>query len=325
MIVSQTPLRISFFSGGSDLPSFYQYEDGAALSVTIDKFIYVCTHETPYTGIKTMFDDVSINTSFEGMQLGIAREVMLNNYTKHPQITIASMSDIKTKGSGLGSSSAFTVGLIKNVLAHCKLSISKLNLAEEAFNIEHNFCKYPVGKQDQYAAAFGGFNLFEFKQNGYVTRTELPLSDKILEFQNRLLLVCSGRGRNGNSILGEQEKAVLDKEKFNLIKAGRNKAYLAFDQLKVGNIDNIGEMLHQAWIDKKKIVSSISDVYFDDIYEKAINAGAIGGKLLGAGGGGFFIFYVPLDKKEKVINTFKNTECTVYQFKFTEEGSKIIL
>lgn len=326
MIVTKTPLRISFFSGGSDLPSFYEKETGAALSVTIDKFIYVCIHKTPNIGVKTMYDSIEESFDISFMQNGITKEC-LKYFDVNKEITIASISDILSRGSGLGSSSAFTVGLSK---ALYKLK-SKQNLHSEdnakiACDIEMNKCNFPVGKQDQYAAAYGGFNLFEFNSNGKVNINPLPFNDSWYKLEKNLLLVYSGKGRSANKILQKQKEASEDIIKFNLIAKGRDKAYQAQKYYLRGDIDSFGSLLHEAWIDKKKIVSEISQDYFDIIYDKAIAAGALGGKLLGAGGGGFFIFYVTPDKKDDVIYSItKDTECKVYDFKFYTHGSKIAI
>jgi len=172
MIITKTPLRISFFSGGSDMPAFFNQEAGAALSVTIDKCIYIAVHKTQHIGIKTMYDEVSQVEDVGDMQHAITRETLkLVDIDK--ELTIASISDIIAKGSGLGSSSAFTTGLI-HALASLQETADLLSpelLAQTAYNIERNLCGYPVGKQDQYAAAYGGMNLFEFNTNDTVTFT----------------------------------------------------------------------------------------------------------------------------------------------------------
>lgn len=320
MIVTRTPMRLSFFSGGSDLPAFYKQERGAALSVTIDKYIYVCAHKTPNIGIKTMYDSIDLVADLQQMQDGLTKEV-LKHYQIDNNITIASISDILSRGSGLGSSSAFTVGLIN--------AISQLTgnqplrpevLAEYACNIEMSL--YPVGKQDQYAAAYGGCNLFEFDETGYVKTTSIDLN-KISKLQQNLLLVYSGRGRSANKILQKQQSAMIDPTKFNLVKASRDKAYQAVQMLEQQRFDDFGDLLHQSWIDKKAVVGEITEDYFDTIYNAAITAGAIGGKLLGAGGGGFFLFYVPIDVQDQVINCINSYPgCQLYPFEFCDTGSR---
>lgn len=325
MIISKTPLRISFFSGGSDMPSFYKKEEGAAFSATIDKYIYVMLHKTPHLGIKVMYDSIEEVPDVEQMQHLITKE-SLKYFNYNKELTIASISDILSKGSGLGSSSAFTVGLINALSTYKWQMTSPKFLADISCQIEMDKCGYPVGKQDQYAAAFGGFNLFKFDQNGDVTVNNLELESKTLnKLQERILLVYSGKGRSANQILQKQQQAMEDQDKFNLVKKGRDKAYLAYKYLQYGDVDSFGSLLHEAWMDKKNIVKEISQNYFDVVYEKALTSGAIGGKLLGAGGGGFFIFYVPVEKRQDVIKAIQDgTECKVYDFKFINKGSSCI-
>jgi D-glycero-alpha-D-manno-heptose-7-phosphate kinase len=293
MIISKTPLRISFFSGGSDMPSFFLREKGAALSVTIDKYIYVIAHKTPYHGIKTMYDTIEQNVDIETMQHAITRE-SLKHFNISNDITIASISDILSRGSGLGSSSAFTVGLL-NCLA--KGEHTRERLAQTAYNVERTMCGFPVGKQDQYAASYGGFNLFQFETDDVVTVKPVVHNDDNWEkLQENLLLVYSGRGRSANSILQKQAAAMSDADKFKLVQRNRDRAYVGANFFAAGLIDDFG-----------------------------LRAGAIGGKLLGAGGGGFFLFYVKPQHKEKVIHTItKDTECKAYDFKFVEQGSTIV-
>ena len=326
MILSKTPLRISFFSGGSDMPSFFERERGAALSVTIDKYIYVMLHKTPHLGIKIMYDTIEEFPDLETMQHAITRE-SLKHFDVVKEVTIASIADILAKGSGLGSSSAFTVGLI-NVLANQDKHGSNYTreyLAQTAYNIERDMCGYPVGKQDQYAAAYGGMNLFEFhKDNTVEIRPTTYNRNLWSDLEDCLLLVYSGRGRNANSILQKQSAAMNDSVKFDLVRRSRDKAFVAARYLKENKLDDFGALLHDAWLDKKAVESSITNEYFDDVYARAMEAGSLGGKLLGAGGGGFFIFYVNKDKRENVIKTITDgTSCKIYDFKFTEWGSRV--
>jgi len=326
MIISRTPLRISFFSGGSDMPNFFEKEKGAALSVTINKYIYVMMHKTPHLGIKIMYDTIEEFPDLETMQHAITRE-SLKHFGIDKEVTIASIADILAKGSGLGSSSAFTIGLV-NVLAnpdqHSSL-VSREYLAQTAYMIERQMCGYPVGKQDQYASAYGGMNLFEFHKDDSVEIKPLTYNREVWgNLEDRLLLVYSGRGRNANSILQKQAAAMSDDVKFDLVRRSRDKAYVATRLLKEGKIDDFGALLHDAWLDKKAVETSITNEYFDGVYERAREAGALGGKLLGAGGGGFFIFYVDPSKREQVIKTITDgTACKVYDFSFTEYGSRL--
>lgn len=322
MIISRTPLRISFFSGGSDMPSFFLKERGAALSVTIDKYIYVMCHKTPHLGIKTMYDTVEQTADIELMQHAITRE-SLKMFNMDNDITLASISDILSRGSGLGSSSAFTVGLLNGLSGG---EFTREKLAQKAYYVERTLCGYPVGKQDQYAAAYGGMNLFQFETDDVVTvRPVVHNDDNWDTLQNNLLLVYSGRGRSANSILQKQAAAMDEADKFKLVQRNRDRAFVAANLFSAGLIDDFGALFHDAWMDKKGLAKDITDDYFDTIYERALKAGAVGGKLLGAGGGGFFLFYVKPQNRDRVINAVTHeTSCKVYNFKFVETGSTII-
>jgi len=324
MLITRTPLRLSFFCGGSDLPAFYRQEEGAALSITIDKYIYVMAHKTPHIGIRTMYDTIEEVDDIDSMQHIISKET-LKYFNISKEITVASISDILAKGSGLGSSSAFTVGLV-NALSSFKWEIeSKKYIADVACEIEMDKCGYPVGKQDQYASAYGGLNHFTFEKDGNVLINNINIPKTTLSvLQDRLLLLYSGRGRKANTILQKQQHAMLDKEKFQAVVRARDKVFKGLDYLYKSQLDQFGELFHQSWIEKKNLVSSITDDYFDSIYNFAKTNKAVGGKLLGAGGGGFFIFYTynPRELGEKIVQEFP--ECKAYDFKFTYEGSQLM-
>ena len=308
------------------MPSFYEQEDGAALSVTIDKFIHVFAHRVPHMGVKCMYDDVEEHYDLEQMQHAITRET-LKYFGINKEITTASISDIVTKGSGLGSSSAFTVGIVKAISSLRKDSNTRQQCAEIACEIEMNKCGYPVGKQDQYAAAFGGMNLFEFKKNGSVLVNPVDISKTYIQnLQDKLMLVYSGRGRNANNILQKQQKAMSKKDKFQLVKRSKDKAYTALELLNRNQLDDFGHLLHEAWMDKKGVCEEITQDYFDMIYNTAIKSGALGGKLLGAGGGGFFLFYVPENRRTHVEGAISNDfkDCKIYDFEFHGSGSSIV-
>jgi len=308
------------------MPSFYEQEDGAALSVTINKFIYVFAHKVPHMGVRCMYDDVEEQHDIEQMQHAITRET-LKYYDITKEMTVASISDIVTKGSGLGSSSAFTVGLVKALSTTKYDNSTRKYVADIACQIEMDRCGYPVGKQDQYAAAWGGFNLFRFRKNGEVEVEELRLTNpNVMALEKNLMLVYSGKSRNANNILQKQQKAMLDIDKFNKVKRSKDKAFEAVDLIHKGKIDDFGRLLHESWIDKKGVCEEITQDYFDKIYETAIEGGALGGKLLGAGGGGFFIFYVPEKDRASVewgiMNLHK--DCRIYDFEFYGSGSHMV-
>lgn len=310
------------------MQSFYKQERGLALSATIDKYINVCIHKTPNRGIKIMYDEIEDLANIDLMNHGITKEV-LKYYHVDKEITIASLSDIPSKGSGLGSSSAFTAGLMKGVSHGWGIPIrSPHDLAEKACMIEIDKCGYPIGKQDQYAAAYGGLNLFCFNEDDTVDVIK-PTScqNTINRLNDNLLLVYSGVSRSANDILKRQNESITtDRSKFNLVRSAVARAEVAAGYLNKGLVDDFGNLFHEAWMEKKQITKGISQNMFDEIYTKCIDAGAIGGKLLGAGGGGFFLFYVSPEKRQNVVNTINTFQgCKVYNFKFSWEGTQVVL
>ena len=331
MIISKTPLRISFFSGGSDIKSFYDNDFGAALSVTIDKYIYVTIHHTLFSGLRTMYDTIAYESvdELDKMEHLITKEALKYHGVENNTV-VTSVSDIPSKGSGLGSSSAFTVGLL-NCLSVSELAQHDIyrreKLAKRACEIEIEKCSYPIGKQDQFAAAFGGFNLFRFNRDESVDIEKIYLRESTLKtLEKNLILFYSGRGRSANDILQKQKHAMGEVDKFELVRSNRNLAYRGLNYLKQDEVDAFGLLFHEAWMNKKKIVKEISGTYFDDVYSLALRSGAIGGKLLGAGGGGFFLFYAPEKKKQQIIYELENaTECKNYDFRFVFNGTEIIV
>lgn len=319
------------------MPAYYNREPGAALSVTIDKYIYVMIHPTKHSDhVVLMHEKVEKVSEVEQMEHDITRNALLG-YGIDKGVTIASISDVTCRGSGLGASSAYAVGLINAITTlQSKPTSFRLNmprdLADLACELEMHRCGYPVGRQDQHAAAFGGLNLFEFHAGGLTTTLQLSQPSNIvspttmLALEQNLILVHSGRERSANTILQKHQEAMFDDDKFELVRRMRNKAYTGMDFLLHGEVDSFGALLDEAWQEKRNIVSAISDPYFDNIYQAARFGGALGGKLLGAGGGGFFIFYAHSDVHDNVKQAIINVapQCSFYDFKFTTRGSTII-
>jgi D-glycero-alpha-D-manno-heptose-7-phosphate kinase len=325
MIVTKTPVRISLFSGGSDLPAFYHKEDGAALSVTIDKYIYVMVHSTFNPGIRLKFDQIEHVDKLDDVKHTITKEAL--RYAYGPDIyggfEIASISDVGYNGCGLGTSSAFTVGLLNGLLSNSKYSSSRL--AADACRVEIENCGFPIGKQDQYAAATGGMNLFQFYSTGTVDRTEI-VERNLAGFEDKLLMVYTGIMRDGNVILMDQSASMNDPVKFARVQRNRDRAFEAMRYIYDGDYDSVGDLFNQSWQEKKQISKDISNEIVDDIYNIAMSAGALGGKLLGAGGGGFFLFYVPnwAARCEVVWRLREYPAVKPLDFKFSYEGSKVI-
>lgn len=322
MIVSKTPFRMSFVGGGSDIPSYYTQEEGAVISTSINKYMYV-----------------AINKKFDGnirLSYSTTEEVMKSSQLRHPiarhalnllnisgGVEISSMADIPSQGSGLGSSSSYAVGLLNALYAYRGEYISKNKLGELASHIEIDLCGEPIGKQDQYAAAFGGLNLIKFHSDDSVTvepvvcapSTTRKLEDSIIAFY-------TGRTRSASSILKEQSNNMLSQEKRILM---RNMVRLVYDLkeiLEIGDVESVGPLLDESWRLKTQLASGVTDPEIDTWYRTGINSGATGGKLLGAGNGGFLIFFAPKDRHKNIANALGNLR--EVDLLFEQNGSQIV-
>jgi D-glycero-alpha-D-manno-heptose-7-phosphate kinase len=321
MIISRTPFRISFAGGGSDLPVFYRKEIGAVLSTTIDKYIYIAIH--PY------FDEGKIQLKYSKTELvsdigeivhPIFRAV-LNMYNL-TGVDVNSIADVPS-GTGLGSSSSFTVGLMNAVKAYQNKAVSAELLAKNACHIEIDLLNSPIGKQDQYAAAYGGLNFITFYPDETVNVERIIMNpQKKLELERNLIMIYTGEVRSANNILIQQNAEIMETGKFRNQRRIVKLAYDLKEALLNDQIDNFGKILHEGWLLKKSLTRSISNTLVDEIYEKGIKAGALGGKLLGAGGGGFILFYCPVEKQEYFRMCMRNYK--ELKFGFDNFGSKII-
>lgn len=320
MIIIQTPLRVSLFGGGTDFPSFYLNEGGCVLSTAIDKYIYVI--------IKRRFD--------KKLRVGYTRTEMVDRVSEiehelireafsttgiNCSVEITTMGDIPARGSGLGSSSTVTVGALQAMYSLKGELVTAERLARQACEIELDRLKKPIGIQDQYIAAFGGLCFMEFTTGGEVLIQRIALNSQQKRYLNeRLMLFFTGITRNADSILGEQTRNI--KDRVNVLREMKQIAYLARNEVQSGNLDGIGELLHKSWQLKKQLASKISNGWIDDVYNAAIKAGAIGGKITGAGGGGFFILYCPPEKQEGVRSTLSDLQELPFQLE--SDGSKVI-
>ncbi|MCF2444412.1 hypothetical protein L0657_10640 [Dyadobacter sp. CY345] len=322
MIISRTPFRISFAGGGSDLKEYYSKYGGAVLSVTIDKYVYLSMH--PYFNDQKIFLKYSHNElvdKVEEIEHRIIRQVFTN--LNISGVDFNSSADIPS-GTGLGSSSAFTSGLIN--LSHTYLGkfISREAIAKAACDVEIGQLGEPIGKQDQYACAIGGLNFIEFKQDEQVVVNKIHINvSKQKELEGNLLMFYLGNTRSASAILSEQRQNIITDEKKN--NNLHKMVKLAFDlqkDLQTNNIDTFGEILHTGWLYKKEMASQISNPQIDYYYETARAAGAEGGKLLGAGGGGFLLFYVQKEKQAAVRTAL--AELSELPFRFDFSGSTIV-
>ncbi|RAP31453.1 GHMP kinase [Candidatus Marinamargulisbacteria bacterium SCGC AG-343-D04] len=303
MILVSAPLRVSFFGGGSDIESYYENHGGAFLSLTIDSRIYLTVNQTTNNEVKVHYSTTELVKDASELAHPLIREALLM-YNKKNNIEIGSFADMPTIGTGLGSSSTFSVALIGALKTLAGQAFSSRDLAEEACHLEINRCGERIGKQDQYAAAFGGLNFYEVDTSGRIKVSKNLVTrdiENILE--DSIYLVNTGVKRSASSLLKHQIKN-LKNSKSSLDNQARlvEMAYKAYNYLVEGDLDQFGQLLHESWLCKKNISGLISDNSLDDIYTEDLNAGAIGGKLLGAGGGGFFLFYV-LKKNRKKFET----------------------
>ena len=322
MIITRTPFRISFAGGGSDLKDYYEKFGGCVLSVAIDKYMYLSMH--PY------FDKNSCLLKYSKTELinsvdEIKHPIIKNVFKRYniKGVDFNSIADIPA-GTGLASSSAFTCGLINLCNVAKDKYMDKEEIAKLACEIEIEDLKEPIGKQDQYACACGGINFIEFQKNGSVDVEKLFLkTDTYNSLQENLLVFYTGKTRKAGSILSAQKENIQhDEAKIqNLHKMVKLAKDLKIELLN-GNVDSIGEILHAGWNYKKELANGISDSSIDDIYNLAISKGALGGKLLGAGGGGFLLFYVEKEKQRDVRIALKNLQ--ELNFKFDNKGTSVI-
>ena len=323
MIITRTPFRISFVGGGTDLPEFYQVESGAVVSTAINKYMYVVVNQRFTDAIRvSYYAKTEIVDRVGEIKHPIVREALkLVGISKG--IEIASVADVHA-GAGLGSSGSFTVGLLNALYAYQGILKSAEELAREACHIEINILGEPIGKQDQYIAAYGGFRYIQFNPDETVFTEPIIWSPKNKEeLVQNLLLLYTGDVREASSILREQKENTQQGDKMDCLKKLRDMALELKERLNDdASADIFGKTLHQGWLLKKQLASGISNDKIDECYEKALSAGALGGKVLGAGGGGFMLLYCPKQKQsqvKKVLNYLPDLE-----FSFEPEGSKII-
>lgn len=303
MIITRTPYRISFVGGGSDLAAFYTNSPGSVLSTAFTQYMYITVH-TNFNGkeIKLKYNKTEIVSRVDDLEHPIVKAA-LKHMDIQGGIEITSVGDIPAQ-TGLGSSSSFTVGLLHALAAYKGIKKSPEDLAHEACYIEIETLREPIGKQDQYAAAYGGLNQFVFNSDNSVTTIPVSISKKNLKLMEQsLLLFFTGRTRKASNILTEQQKNIAtDIKKKKTLQKMVDMVTPLKESLEKGNIASLGEYLHENWLLKKQLASTISDIQIDDLYTKARDAGAIGGKILGAGGGGFLLFYCPPEKQSNLIN-----------------------
>ncbi len=291
VIISQTPYRVSFAGGGTDLPAFYQREHGAVLSTTIDQHIYVTIHRRFEPTIRVSYSRTEVASTLDDIQHELVREAMRLVEIDEP-LEITTIGDVPA-GTGMGSSSSLTVGLLAALYGYRHRVVSPQLLAEQACRIEIAVLNKPIGRQDQYAAAFGGLNYLRFNPDHTVDVAPVPCRAETLgELEQRILLVYTGQTRDANQILERQ--AHETENRYSVLRSMRDLADAMRQTLTgEGDIDQFAALLHEGWELKRSLGCGISNEHIDDWYAAARRAGAVGGKLLGAGGGGFLLLVAP--------------------------------
>jgi len=325
MIIARSPLRISLGGGGTDVPSYYEEHEGFLIAAAIDRYVYV-TVMRPFTeGIFLKYSEIEQINRVADVKHPIIREVLAELELNTPQIEITTLADIPS-GTGLGSSGSFTTALVKALYAHYRKNIHPAQLAELACKIEIEKLGEPIGKQDQYIAAYGGITEFSFHKNGSVSSAPLNLSvQTVHDLEDNLILFFTGISRSAGSILKDQ----VDKSKANDTKMVENLHFTkdlglrSKAALLQGDTKRFGELMHEHWEHKKSRSSGMTSDFIDNAYGQAMESGAVGGKLVGAGGGGFLMFYA--NDKEKLRMKMSELGLEEVRFQFDFEGTKVIL
>ncbi len=324
MIIGRSPLRISLGGGGTDLPSYYEKHGGFVLSAAITQYVYVTCQLTPLKEMLFRYSQIERVKTVAEIRHPIIREALKLTGVDAPNLEITSIADIPA-GTGLGSSGSFTTCLLKVLYKQKRHFIHPRELAEMACHIELNLLKEPIGKQDQYIAAFGGLTAFEFRQDGQVDARPLNASDEIIDLlEDNLVMVSTGFYRTAGSVLKEQDDRSKkdDQAMIDNLHYVRDLGYRSRDALEAGNLATYGELMHEHWMHKKKRSSLMSNPEIDRWYELARASGAIGGKVIGAGGGGFLLFYT--EEKAKLRATLRREGLMEIKLGFDYEGTKIL-
>lgn len=323
MIITRTPLRMSFVGGGSDLAAYYEQFGGAVVSTSINKYVFVTINKKFDQAIRVSYSKTE-NVQHAGeIEHGLVR-ASLNLMGITGGLEITTIADIPSSGTGLGSSSSFTVGLLHALHAYKGEYVSANRLGEESCRVEIDICGAPIGKQDQYAAAFGGFNRIVFHKDGSVDVAPIVCSrQSVQRLQQSILMLYTGRTRSANSILSSQAARCASSAETQATMQKMVHQTIDFaEAMQHDNCDAVGEILHEAWQLKRSLTSHITDDTIDRWYETGRKAGALGGKILGAGAGGFLMLYAPQERHQAIIHALPELRPVPIAFEST--GSKII-
>lgn len=324
MIITRSPLRISLGGGGTDLPSYYRQHGGFVLSAAIDKFIYITLHRTFIDEMIIKYSQLEKVNSIEAIQHPIVREALKYSSISQLNLEVTSMADIPS-GTGLGSSGSFTTALIKALHAFKKTTIEPGDLAEAACHIEIDRLGEPVGKQDQYISAFGGITAFEFRKDDSVLARPAAISEEtIFNLEDNLLLFFTGYSRSASSILQDQDVRSKQGDTCMMGNLHRVKSngLRSLQALETGDLEEFARIMNEHWEEKRSRSQGMSNPVIDEWYSLAMHSGALGGKLIGAGGGGFLMFYAP--DKAKIRHILREAGLKEVRFRFDFEGTKVI-
>jgi len=325
MIITRSPLRVTLGGGGTDLPSYYETYGGFLIAAAIDRYVYITIHDTFQQEFIIKYSRLERVKSIGAIEHPIIRESLkLTEIEENGSLEVTSMADIPA-GTGLGSSGSFTTALLKALHAHQKHLIHPQELAEQACDIEINKLGEPVGKQDQYIAAFGGITCFEFATDGTVRAWPLRISEEMrYNLEDNLLLFFTGYSRSASVVLKEQNdrSKTMDPDMLANLHFVKELAVESQQALEAGNLKEFARLMNVHWQNKKKRSNNMSNSHINDLYDLAMANGALGGKLIGAGGGGFLMFYS--EEKTKLRHVMREQGLKEVRFKFDFEGTKLL-
>lgn len=325
MIIARSPLRITLGGGGTDLPSYYRDHEGFLIAAAIDKYVYVTVMRPFIPGIYLKYSQLEHVNQAQDVHHPIIREAIRMLDFKTPQIEITTLADIPT-GTGLGSSGSFTTALLKSLHAHRKLLLHPEELANLACHIEIDLLGEPIGKQDQYIAAYGGLTCFTFNKDNSVVAKPLAVSmDTLFDLEDNLLLFFTGFSRSASSILKDQKTRTQanDEDMLKNLHYVKELGYRSKLALEDGTPAQFGELMHEHWEHKKRRSGGMSNPQIDEWYDLGRKNGAVGGKLVGAGGGGFLMFYAA--ERNKLRRAMTRAGLEEVRFRFDFEGTKVVL
>ena len=326
MIIARSPLRVTLGGGGTDLASYYESHGGFLIAAAIDRYVYITIHDTFQQEFIIKYSRLERVNTIGAIEHPIIRESLkLTEIDENGSLEVTSMADIPS-GTGLGSSGSFTTALLKALHAHQRHLIHPQELAEQACDIEINRLGEPIGKQDQYIAAFGGITCFEFQPDGKVRAWPLRISEEMrYNLEDNLLLFFTGYSRSASTVLKEQNdrSKTMDPEMLANLHFVKELAVESQHALEAGNLREFARLMNVHWQNKKKRSNNMSNSHINDLYDLAMANGALGGKLIGAGGGGFLMFYS--EEKTRLRHIMREQGLKEVRFKFDFEGTKLLV